>query len=135
MTPRIVLDTNVYVSATLSRGKPYNVLRAAEKGDAELYTSPFIFGEIEDVLGRDKIPFDDAHAERFVDKVLSISTVVSPDDVPDVIKKDSSDNRILACAVEADADYVVSGDSHLLNISEYEDIDIVTPAQFARKLR
>jgi len=121
VTPRIVLDTNVYVSATLSDGKPYRVLRAAENGDIELYISPFIFGEIEDVLGRNKIPFDDERVERFVDKVLDISTVVSPDDVPDAIEKDPSDNRILACAVEANADYVVSDDSHILELGEYEE--------------
>jgi len=134
LTPRIVLDTNVYVSATVSRGKPYRVLRAAENGDAELYVSPFIFGEIEDVLGRDKIPFDDERVERFVDKILGISTVVSPDDVPEVIEKDPSDNRILACAIEAEADYVVSGDSHLLELGEYEGIDIMEPAEFVRRI-
>ncbi len=134
MTLRIVLDTNVYVSATLSSGKPYRVLRAVEKGDAELYISPFIFDEIEDVLGRDKIPFDDERVERFVDNIISISTVVSPDDVPGAIENDPSDNRILACATEAEADYVVSGDSHLLKLGEYEEIDIMEPAEFVRKM-
>lgn len=134
MTPRIVLDTNVYVSATLSRGKPYRVLRAAEEGNAELCVSPFIIDEVEDVLGRGKIPFDDERVETFIGKILSFSEVVSPDSVPDAVPEDPSDDRILACAVEADADYLVSGDSHLLELGKYEGIDIMEPAEFMRKI-
>jgi len=127
---KIVLDTNVYVSATLSKGKPYYVLDSAERGETDLYISPFILHEIEDVLGRDKIPFEQKDTERFVDKVLSVATVVTPDEEPDVIEDDPSDNQVLACALEADTEYLVSGDRHLLELEEYAGIEIMEPAEF-----
>ncbi|MFW5983596.1 MAG: putative toxin-antitoxin system toxin component, PIN family [Halobacteria archaeon] len=127
---KIVLDTNVYVSATLSKGNPYYVLDSAERGETDLYISPFILHEIEDVLDRDKIPFEEEDTERFVDKVLTIATVVTPDDKPDVVEDDPSDNRILACALEADADYIVSGDRHLFELGGYEGIEIMEPTEF-----
>ncbi|MFP4175447.1 MAG: putative toxin-antitoxin system toxin component, PIN family [Halobacteriales archaeon] len=127
---RIVLDTNVYVSVTLSKGNPYHILNSAERGETDLYISPFILHEIEDVLNRDKIPFGEKDTERFVDKVLTIATVVTPDDKPDVVEDDPSDNRILACALEADADYIVSGDRHLFELGGYEGIEIMEPTEF-----
>ena len=47
-----------------------------------------------------------------------------------VVKADPYDNMILECAVEARVDYVVSGDSHLLKLERFEDIPILSPAQF-----
>ena len=87
---KIVLDTNVYVSATLSKRNPYHVLNSADIGETDLYISPFILDEIEDVLSREKIPFGDEDVERFVDKVLTIATVATPDNVPKVIEDDPS---------------------------------------------
>ncbi|MCX2819176.1 putative toxin-antitoxin system toxin component, PIN family [Haladaptatus sp. F3-133] len=131
---KIVLDTNVYVSATLSKGNPYHVLKSAEKGETDLYISPFILHEIEDVLGRDKIPFEEKDTERFVDKILTTATVVTPDDKPDVIEDDPSDNRILACGLEAGAEYVVSGDRHLLELEEHDGVGIMEPAGFIEEV-
>jgi putative PIN family toxin of toxin-antitoxin system len=131
---KIVLDTNVYVSATLSKGNPYHVLNSAESGETDLYISPFILDEIEDVLNREKIPFEDEDVERFVDKVLTIATVVTPDDTPEVIEEDPSDNHILACALEAEAEYIVSGDGHLLELEEYEGVEIMDPTEFISKI-
>jgi len=69
-----------------------------------------------------------------VDKILSISTVLSPDEGPDAVDDDPSDDEILACAVEAEADYLVSGDSHLIELGVYDGIDIVEPAEFIREI-
>jgi putative PIN family toxin of toxin-antitoxin system len=131
---RIVLDTNVYVSATLSKGNPYHVLNSAERGESDLHISPFILDEIEDVLNREKIPFEDEDVERFVDKVLTIATVVTPDDMPEVIEDDPSDNHILACASEVDAEYIVSGDRNLLELEKYKGIEIIEPTEFISEI-
>lgn len=131
---KVVADTNVYVSATFSKGNPYRILEAAEQGEIQLYISPFILREIEDVLGREKIPFEEEQVNRFVDKVLSVSKVVSPDSTPNAIKQDPSDNEILACALRAGAEYIVSGDSHLLELDEYEGVEITEPAKLVQIL-
>lgn len=127
---KVVADTNVYVSATLSEGKPYRVLELAESGRIELVTSLDIIDEVEDVLGRDKIPFDDEQVQRFVQKVLSLSTVVAPEVDLEVVDDDPDDDKILECAADSGADYILSGDSHLLDLGSYDGIDVVDPAEF-----
>lgn len=68
--------------------------------------------------------------ELFVDNLNSIAEIIEGKLVLDIIKEDPTDNIILACAVEGRADFIISGDSHLLNLANYEEIEIVDPATF-----
>jgi putative PIN family toxin of toxin-antitoxin system len=129
-----VLDTNVLVSAALSDGKPYEILSLAENGDIVSITSPAIIAELKDVLTRDRLPFTDEHVDELVTKILSISRVIRPEIDLDVIEDDPDDDKILECAVSGDADYIVSGDSHLLDLEQDADIQIYSPAEFLQKL-
>jgi putative PIN family toxin of toxin-antitoxin system len=131
---KVVFDTNIYISATLSKGKPYQALELAEEGKFDLYVSSFILREIEDVLGKDRIPFEDRQIDLFVGKIMDISEEVSPSWVPEAIQEDPSDNEIFACALEADAEYIVSGDRHLLKLGKYEGIDVVEVEEILRIL-
>ena len=67
-----------------------------------------------------------------MEAVLSIVEVVQDLPIEPVVKRDPDDDRILACAAVAQADWIVSGDDHLLSLKRYRDIPIVTPRQFAR---
>ena len=73
---RVVFDTNVLVSATLSRGKPYTVLELTERGDIDSVTSPDIIDELEDVLSRERLPFESGQIDEVVGKILSMSELV-----------------------------------------------------------
>lgn len=128
---KVVLDTNVLVSSTLTeRGKPFKILKKAESGDIELFISPGIIQELEDVLMRDKIPFEEKSVKEFVEKIISISTVVVPEESFEVIDKDPEDDKILECAVDSNADYIISGDSHLLDLKDFRGIKILSPDKF-----
>lgn len=130
---RVVFDTNVLVSATLNESKPYAVLELAEREEITSIISPGIINELEDVLSRERLPFEREQIDEFVGKVLSASELVTPEISLEAVEDDPDDNKILECAVAGNADYIISGDSHLLDIGEYRDIRALNPDQFLER--
>lgn len=131
---RVVLDTNVLVSAALSDGPPYELLSLAEDGELEVVASPAILNELRDVLRRDRLPFTDSDVDAFVGKVVDVCTVVEPDVEVSVVADDPDDDAIVECAVAADAGCIVSGDSYLLELGSYERIPVRSPATYRDQL-
>ena len=125
-----VLDTNVLVSAALSDGRPFEILRSAEQGVTIPVTSLAIVGELRDVLTRDRLPFSDNQVDELTTKVVSLSRVVEPNVTIEAVEDDPDDDKILECAVTGDVDCIVSGDSHLLTLGDYRDIQIYSPDEF-----
>jgi uncharacterized protein len=130
---RVVADTNIVVSGLLWRGNPRRILDAARAGDIQLFTTPVLLTELEDVLSREKF------AARLVsagvtphDLVLgyaALASVIEPAELEPVILADPDDDAVLACAVAARGDVIVSGDRHLLDLKKYLDVRIVTAAE------
>ncbi len=137
---RIVLDTNVALSALLWRGTPYRLLDAIRNsGDARLFTSPALLDELSDVLTRPSVTKRLAVIGRSVREVLDdyieAVEVVEPEHIPRVVPNDADDDHVLACAVVAQAELIVSGDQHLVGLgSNYQGIAIVTPAQAVQRI-
>ena len=127
---RVVLDTNVIISAIIFSGKPRTVLEAAIKGEICLCISEEILNELNQVLKRPKFSFPLEIIQSIVNELLLISDLIVPSRKIIVIESDPADNMILECAVEANVDYIVTGDSHLLKLGSFENIKIITPAQF-----
>ncbi len=127
---RVVLDTNVVVSGLNFPGNERLVLELALRGRFELYLSSFILEEIAGVLGR-KFGWDEdrvSEARRTLEKAAS---VIEPRRLPDVIAANEADNRILECAVETAADYLITGDRrHLLPLEEYRGAKILNAPRF-----
>ncbi len=124
---KIVLDTNVFVSALIStRSNPALLLDAAGK-NYSLFVSKELISELEDVISREKFGFTKEKINEAIAAILSFSEVVNPGIKLDVIKSDPDDNKILECAVACGVDYLVSGDAHLLELEEYMGIKIITP--------
>jgi len=126
---KIVLDTNVLISATFWEGNESKIIKKAENGEIQIFTSSGILDEFEDVLLRDefelKIDEMGKTVEEIIEKLVSIAIVVEPKKVVDVVRHDPDDNKILECAIEAEADYIISGDRHLLDLKEFEHIKII----------
>ena len=111
---RVVLDTNVIVSGLNFPGNERLVLELALRGRFELYVSTSILEEAAGVLGR-KFDWDAERSSRALRTLGNAATVIYPRRLPEVIEGGHADNRILECAVEASADYLVTGDRrHLL---------------------
>ena len=126
---RIVLDTNVIVSALVFGGVPRGVLELAEAGQCELFHSEPIQTEVRRVLA-EKFEWPRAMLQQVLPVLWSMGTLVVPRTTLNVVPADPDDNRILECAVAAHAQVVVSGDRHLLDLQNYKSIPIVTPRQF-----
>jgi uncharacterized protein len=129
VTPRVVLDSNVIVSGFGWSGPPARVLDAALDGRLILVTSPPLLAELRRVLTYPKLAKVLDGGEQLANLVEASGVVVLPTSVVAAID-DESDNRVLEAAVEGAADYIVSGDEHLLGLGSFERIPIVTPAQF-----
>lgn len=132
---RVVLDTNVYYSAL--HGREGVLARLFELGiQKRKYTivvSPFIIAELASLL-RENFLWEEEKIVRVVKRIVHGSDLVNPRTVPDAIREDPTDNNIVACALEGKADFIVSGDKHLLRLKEYEGIAILRPIEFLRTL-
>jgi len=137
---RVVLDTNVFVSSLLStQGLPAQVLHAWREGRYMLVTSPPIIAEIVEVLESPRISkkylIGQEDIEHLVD-LLKTDTILVPGRaaIKGSVPQDPRDEMFLACAIDAKADCIVSGDRHLLDLRTYRGIPILTVNEFAEKL-
>jgi len=127
---QVVLDTNVLLSAILFGGRPRQVLESAIEGGIRLYISEPIIAELEGLLRRPKFHFNSRLIQNIISELIGIAEWVEPQSTIRVVVEDPADNRILECAIEAKAQYLVTGDNHLLRLKEYGEITIVNPDQF-----
>lgn len=132
MIARIVLDTNVYVSALRYGGKPKQVLDFALYGEFQLLISMPLKMELERVL-REKFSYSPREILATAKYLWSRAERVVPDRPLDLCP-DEPDNRVLECALEGKAACIVTGDRHLLNLQPIEGLAIFTPDQFLASL-
>ena len=136
---RVVLDANVLVSALISpKGSPATILSYWQEGKLAIVVSAAILQETDRVLRYPRIR--ERHlSEEIVHRFLSLlrkgAIVVEPDEEVQVIERDPSDNSYLECAVAGRAQYLVSGDGHLLDLKEYRGIQILAPREFITLLK
>jgi len=137
---RIVIDTNILVSAILTpKGNPAKILKLVLEGKLNLIISPAILEETQQVLRyprlvklmiKNKITKKEVY--DFLGKMSKVA-VITPDKLEiDAIPDDPADNKILACGLEGEADYIISGDHHLADLKIFQGIKIVNPATFLK---
>ena len=134
---RVVLDTNIIVSATILRkGHSAQVLDLWREEKIELAVSLPILEEMRKVLKRARIIKQQLMAQQDVKALIEgfrESGVLTSGRLDlEVVREDPEDDKFIICAVEAGADYIVSGDTHLLKLKEYQGIRIVPPREFLR---
>lgn len=137
---RIVLDTNVVLSALLWRGTPHHLLGAmAQRSDIQLCSSTALLEELADVLTRPsatkRLALIDKAARAVLADYVEAIELVEPIAVPRVVVGDVDDDQVIAAAVAARADLIVSGDrKHLLPLGRHEGIDIIDAADALRRI-
>jgi len=139
MSPlRLVLDTNIVVSALLWGGVPYQFIRAATEGDIALFTSGALLAELHEVLARphliERLTRYRITPEQATARYGELAQCVQPTAAPRVVPNDPDDDQVLAAAVTAQADLIVSGDRHLLRLGSYQGIAIVTARQALERI-
>jgi putative PIN family toxin of toxin-antitoxin system len=126
---RIVLDTNVLLSAILFGGTPGRILDAWRAGRVELVMSPDIVDEYVRVGERLNGRYPDVEIQPVVALVVQNATIVPSAPLPGAVCDDPDDDKFLACALASGTETVVSGDKKLRAVSGYEGINVLTPRQ------
>jgi putative PIN family toxin of toxin-antitoxin system len=131
---RVVIDANVYVSALISaKGVPALVVNRWLEGQFDVLVSQPIISEILRVTAYERLQRYKRLRESRLEFVTLLSEQaiwVEPNETVDVVSEDETDNRYVECAVTGGAEYIVSGDPHLLNVSEYRGVRLVSPNDF-----
>jgi len=125
---RAVYDTNVYISGFLWRGSPRELIELASRKEIQLFVSEYILDEVLRILD-EYFKLAEEDVESVMQGIRGISTLVYPRERVDIVR-DKKDNRILECALESKADYLVTGDKDLLVLKEFKGIRIVSPREF-----
>lgn len=137
---RIVLDTNIVLSALLWRGTPYRLFEAIrQQPDVQLYSSATLLAELADVLTRPsptkQLATIGKTAREVTADYLAVVEIVAPATLSAPVSRDPDDDQVLACALAAQADLIVSGDGDLLTLKSFQGVPIVTAAQAVEKIK
>ena len=125
---RALPDTNIIISSVFWRGNPYEVIRNGILGKYQLVISAEILDEVVDKL-RNKFQFPEESMQELVDILMIYCHIVDISSKFDVVR-DKKDNKIIECAFDGKADYIVTGDPDLLILKEFKGIKIVKAKEF-----
>jgi putative PIN family toxin of toxin-antitoxin system len=135
---RAIIDTNVLLAGLLWHGTPHALVEHVRNGTLTLISSPVLLAELADVVARPK--FDtilirsNTSRERSLDEVRALAEVIEPVPLPAPVCRDPDDDAVLALALAAQVDFIVSGDNDLLDLQAFESIPIVTPAEALHRI-
>ena len=136
--PRLVVDTNVLVSAFLWRGTPGRLIELAGEKEVQLFTSRALLDELGATLAKKKLAKYVAGTGLTAEQMLAgykrIATTVKARQLDERVSRDADDDAVLGCALAARADLVVSGDDDLLVLRSFKGIAIVSAADAIRRL-
>ena len=125
---KVVIDTNIFISGFGWDAKPEDVLKLLKQRRIVNYISIEIIEELKRVVSYPKLKFSDLLQNRILEFVFFYSEIVAPTEHISHITKDPDDNKFLECAIAARAEFIISGDSHLISIAEYRAVKIVDAA-------
>ena len=126
---RIVLDTNIYISAAIIGRVCEEILKICRFGSLEVFISKDIIIEIETKL-KDKFFWNDQQIRIFIENILEFCHMVEVSERIIYLKDDHDNDKILECAVGSGCTYIVSGDKHLTRLKSFRNIKILKPADF-----
>ena len=126
---KIAVDTNFLISATQwDYSVSYKLLLKLIRNNDTIFSTKEILDEFAEVLERDFL-YSKEDIKSIVEKVLQFLTLVTPSNKIDIVKEDVDDNKIIECAVESKAEYIISYDKHLLKLKDFQGIKMVRPEE------
>jgi len=136
---KAVLDTNVLVSAIISpKGSPAKIISFWRQRKFILIVSQEILVELASVLGYKKIlekyHLDKKKIEKYLRLFKAFASIYKTREKVDILKEDPCDNKFLEVALASRADFIVSGDKHLLDLGKYQGVEILTAREFLKEL-
>ena len=130
---RAVIDTNVLLSGLLWRGPPHTLLEELRRGALVLISSPLLLAELSEVLGRSRfaaiLARSNISRERTLADMRQLAEIIEPAPLPRPVCRDPDDDHVLACALTAEAEIIVTGDRDLLELGTFRAIRILTASE------
>ncbi|MBI2227290.1 MAG: putative toxin-antitoxin system toxin component, PIN family [Betaproteobacteria bacterium] len=127
---RLVLDTNIVISGLLWNGPPRRLLDAAISGTVDIYTSAVLITELREALAYPKfarrITANADSVDRCIGRFMAIANLTAAATIEGTVSADPDDDHVIACALSAQADVIVSGDAHLLDLKSFHRMPIIT---------
>ncbi|MBI4618419.1 MAG: putative toxin-antitoxin system toxin component, PIN family [Planctomycetes bacterium] len=130
---KIVLDTNVFVSGVFWSGPPFRILQAWKERRVELALSPAIFDEYERVANELACSHPEVDLLPWLDLLVATASFVEDRLLDEPVCSDPDDDKFIACALEASARCIVTGDKALLRVNGYRGVEVLGPIVFVRK--
>lgn len=131
---KVLLDTNILISALGWESKPKEIFQKCIEGKLELVTSPEQIVELKKVLDYPKFNLTEKQKEIFIAIILEIATIAEITGKIKIILEDPDDDIIIESAVVGNANYIITGDSHLLKLKKFAGISIITAAEFLNSI-
>ena len=136
---RVVLDTNIWLSATFWEGEAYKLISTIQRRKIEVVITKKILLEIIEVLNKEAkfqkfIKNRKIAIEDLLRTITSLGKLVDSKTKLSIVKEHSSDNKFVECAIDGNAEFIVSYDKHLLKLKEYKSIKILNPTECVRML-
>jgi putative PIN family toxin of toxin-antitoxin system len=135
---RAIIDTNVLLAGLLWHGTPHALLERVRDGTLTLISSPVLLAELTEVFRRPKLDAILAQSstsrEHSLAEVQALAEIIAPAPLPGPVCRDPDDDAVLALALAAQVDFIVSGDNDLLDLQTFESVPIVTPAEALRRI-
>ena len=130
---KIVLDTNIVISGIFFTGPPFEILSAWQQGKIDILLAPDILDEYYRVADELKERFSEIDAEPLLTLIANNSEIIPNSSLGVPVCEDTDDDKFISCAVSGNAQYIISGDKHLLNVGKYKDVSILNPSTFAER--
>ena len=127
---KVVLDTNIFISAFLWTGNPRKVLKRIANGFDELYITDDILKEIASALSRKKFNLNIERINEYLQIIESFSIKLSSKNKYEEISRDKDDNKILQCGIDGNVDFIITGDNDLLVLENYKNIKIIKAKEY-----
>jgi len=130
---KITVDTNVIISALGWNGPEFKLMDLVFNKKINLVLSTQILEEFIGIAKSEKFDFSDEEIDDFSEALINIGKIVFPEENISRIKEDPQDNRILECALAGNSKFIISGNSHLLKLKEFEGIKIMNASKFLKE--
>lgn len=127
---RVVVDTNVLMSAIFFGGPPLRILHAWRSGDVQIVLSKEILQEYLNVSERLSQRYDVTEQKTLLALLAQTAELIAAPWLPKPICEDPDEDKFLACAITSSAAVVISGDKQLLKVSGFQDVEVITPRNF-----
>ena len=130
--PKVVLDTNIFLSAIFFKGIPEVVVKLGEGKFIQVITSNLLLLELEEKL-IEKFQQPEKRVKEILKKIKSLAQIIKISGKAKFRVKDPKDHIVIETALSSGSSYIVTGDHHLLNLEKFRDIKILTPRDFLKE--